>query len=515
MKLRPLLPAVCALALLASACGGGAVPGQEIRSSFLPQDVDFIGNIGISPSIAVDGKGIPHLAYIGLEETNADIPVQRPISAPIVPAVLTASQAGNGLWTHGAAIQSKTGTGAKTIPLTKIDTTALTVDEAGHSFVVWTQKGSLYYSDDTTGSFSEPAMVAPGVLSGPSIALGPGSNPLVSYRTRSGVFLASKSGKKWETQQAARVPGCLHCAAVRTSLRIGPKGPVIAYQGAERTPSIATRNSGRWSAHAIRSGDGGFGISLVLDIAGAYHATYYSSDGHVRVADSTNGTSWTVGDLGSFGATDTPTPAWSTAIRVDKRGKRFITWYDPSSDSVELVTQDPGGKPKAVDTGASTNGGESPALAVTPDGGMFLAWYDAVEQDLFMGSYPVEGGVTLAVPTPEGSAPAPPAPSGTCEPKGTTVSVVAEGVAFDTDCLAAPAGKPFEIAFDNKDAGVPHNVDVYSDPSAKEHIAGATATEVVTGPAKTTYKVASLKAGMYYFRCDVHPTNMFGTFIVK
>ena len=36
-----------------------------------------------------------------------------------------------------------------------------------------------------------------------------------------------------------------------------------------------------------------------------------------------------------------------------------------------------------------------------------------------------------------------------------------------------------------------------------------------TGVKTTTYQVSALKPGTYYFQCDIHPTAMFGTFIVK
>ncbi len=53
-----------------------------------------------------------------------------------------------------------------------------------------------------------------------------------------------------------------------------------------------------------------------------------------------------------------------------------------------------------------------------------------------------------------------------CEPSGTLLTLVAHNVAFDTNCLAASAGKAFTIAFDNQDPGVPHNVSIYTDDSA-------------------------------------------------
>jgi len=47
--------------------------------------------------------------------------------------------------------------------------------------------------------------------------------------------------------------------------------------------------------------------------------------------------------------------------------------------------------------------------------------------------------------------------------------------------------------------------------AAKSLFTGA----LVTGPKTVTYQVPALSAGTYYFRCDVHPTQMFGTFVVK
>ena len=84
-------------------------------------------------------------------------------------------------------------------------------------------------------------------------------------------------------------------------------------------------------------------------------------------------------------------------------------------------------------------------------------------------------------------------------------------VKFDKSCLAAPAGQAFTITFNNQDAGVPHDVAIYTNSSATTTLfKGA----VVTGPTTTTYHVPALKAGTYYFRCDIHPTQMTGTFVV-
>jgi len=109
---------------------------------------------------------------------------------------------------------------------------------------------------------------------------------------------------------------------------------------------------------------------------------------------------------------------------------------------------------------------------------------------------------TLGFTTSAGSAPA---------PEGPIVQIQAKNVAFDTDELNAPAGMEFTIVFQNDDAGVDHNVAIYSDSSL------ATSLFVgkhVLGPKTINYAVPALESGTYFFRCDVHPP-MSGTFVVE
>ena len=93
---------------------------------------------------------------------------------------------------------------------------------------------------------------------------------------------------------------------------------------------------------------------------------------------------------------------------------------------------------------------------------------------------------------------------------GNQVAVVAQQLSFDTGTLHAPAGAAFQIVFDNRDAGVPHNVSIYRDSTAASALFSG---EVVTGPTTVTYDVPSLPAGSYFFRCDVHPSQMTGTLV--
>lgn len=55
----------------------------------------------------------------------------------------------------------------------------------------------------------------------------------------------------------------------------------------------------------------------------------------------------------------------------------------------------------------------------------------------------------------------------TCSPSGTTLILTASGTKFNTDCLAAPVGQPFNINFDNKDQ-VAHNIQILESHTASE-----------------------------------------------
>jgi plastocyanin len=78
----------------------------------------------------------------------------------------------------------------------------------------------------------------------------------------------------------------------------------------------------------------------------------------------------------------------------------------------------------------------------------------------------------------------------------------AEGIAYDTAELAAPANEPFVIVFENREA-VSHNVSIYADEDlADRRFEGV----LFGGPATRWYPVPALEAGAYRFVCDLHPT---------
>jgi len=101
-----------------------------------------------------------------------------------------------------------------------------------------------------------------------------------------------------------------------------------------------------------------------------------------------------------------------------------------------------------------------------------------------------------------------PAPSGSAAPPATTLELIASGIAFDQATLNAPADEPFAIDFDNRDAGIAHDVAIRNDTGLVFN------GEDVTGPGKVVDNVPPLAAGTYTFFCTFH-ANMTGTLTVQ
>ena len=105
----------------------------------------------------------------------------------------------------------------------------------------------------------------------------------------------------------------------------------------------------------------------------------------------------------------------------------------------------------------------------------------------------------------------PPKAGGTCNPNGTALSITAFDNKFDKDCLAAPGHLDLTIDFNNLDRGIPHNVAIYEDQTARRIFFKG---ELIDGPSRTSYSVRGLPEGTFFFRCDPHP-EMNGNFIVE
>jgi plastocyanin len=155
-----------------------------------------------------------------------------------------------------------------------------------------------------------------------------------------------------------------------------------------------------------------------------------------------------------------------------------------SSSAQPVWTYAPTPPPTPAPSGASASAAPSAAASAAPSG-------------------------AAASAAPSGSPAGSPAASGGAA--GTVLQLAAANIAYDQTDLTAPAGVPFQIAFTNNDAGIPHNVSIHQgSPTGTEVFKGT----IFTGVATQTYDVPALPAGTYSFVCSVHP-NMTGTLTVK
>ena len=94
-----------------------------------------------------------------------------------------------------------------------------------------------------------------------------------------------------------------------------------------------------------------------------------------------------------------------------------------------------------------------------------------------------------------------------------TVELTAVQMSFSTSTISVPAGAQVTVNFHNNDSGIPHNLALYTDSTAKTSIYVG---QVITGISSVTYKfTAPATPGTYFFRCDVHANSMTGKFIVQ
>ena len=106
------------------------------------------------------------------------------------------------------------------------------------------------------------------------------------------------------------------------------------------------------------------------------------------------------------------------------------------------------------------------------------------------------------------TAPPPSAPAGTM-----VLPITAQNLMFNPRSLTAPPNTSVIIRMNNQDSGVLHNVSVYTNNTATGRI--FVSTDLSTGPGTKDYSFTTPGAGTYFFRCDVHPDTMTGTFNVR
>jgi hypothetical protein len=97
-------------------------------------------------------------------------------------------------------------------------------------------------------------------------------------------------------------------------------------------------------------------------------------------------------------------------------------------------------------------------------------------------------------------------------PDVTGLSITAENNQFGEDELTAPANTEVTLEFRNEDQGVTHNFSVYRNSAAANPIFIG---ELFAGHAVRVYTFRTPAPGSYFFRCDIRPDTMTGTFRVQ
>jgi predicted lipoprotein with Yx(FWY)xxD motif/plastocyanin len=128
------------------------------------------------------------------------------------------------------------------------------------------------------------------------------------------------------------------------------------------------------------------------------------------------------------------------------------------------------------------------------------------------------GGVWYVVtptnfpPTPTPTPTIAPTATPTTTAQSVTIDLTAHNIAFNLSTITVPACADVTVNFSNEDAGFQHNFAVYTNSSATTTIFNG---QVIVGVSSTVYHfTAPCTPGTYFFRCNIHPTIMFGTFVV-
>jgi cytochrome c oxidase subunit 2 len=109
-----------------------------------------------------------------------------------------------------------------------------------------------------------------------------------------------------------------------------------------------------------------------------------------------------------------------------------------------------------------------------------------------------------------------PSPAATPVAGAQQFSIVGENIAFDLDEIVVEGDRQVAISFDNRDAGVLHNWALYESEEAAAGAGGLIAGSTIQpGPVVQTIPFDPPDPGSYFYRCDVHPTTMTGTLVVR
>jgi plastocyanin len=528
--------------MLAAACASNPTAtsvdfGSGVR--FVPVVADSLDNVGLGSAVALSGDGLPYVTYFGFPAVvkEGEIPIPRPIGSPFLPGVLLSSVDTNGVWTHGAIEQAKPKAGLPsgiTVPFGPVTTEnlQLTADDSNGTAVVlgsdgtvhaaWTMRDGVYYGTtkaDGTSTVLQvfnygTAVSLAGPISAPGIALDAGGNPWVAFSVLGSggleVHAATLNGSKWTDQVVATSGPCGGCPEPGpTGIAVLRGNPVVVFgDAAKDSVEAATLQGSKWVVNVVDTKAQGLGLSVSVATSGnTAYASYYTGHGAVRVAllDDHAPTTMEVANAPNPSPSKTGNSASRTAVAAGTDGTMYVAW-DDETKGLQFASGTDTFTP--FELGSTAAAGLHPALAAS-DSGVYLSWYDSVNQNLMVGVQGDLQNILVANPPPSIVPSFGASGGGSCG-KTVQLDIVAQNTQFSPTCLVAAANKPFTINFDNKDsvsATGPHNIGIFDKAGGTQLFTG----DPVSGPATANYPVQALAAGTYYFQCDFHPTLMIGS----
>ena len=81
------------------------------------------------------------------------------------------------------------------------------------------------------------------------------------------------------------------------------------------------------------------------------------------------------------------------------------------------------------------------------------------------------------------------------------ITLSADNLQFNANCLELPAGTEVTISFANLDTEA-HNLAIYTDDTTDTQL---WIGDIISGGESVDYTVPAMDAGTYYFECNVHP----------
>ncbi|MDQ3978227.1 MAG: cupredoxin domain-containing protein [Actinomycetota bacterium] len=98
-----------------------------------------------------------------------------------------------------------------------------------------------------------------------------------------------------------------------------------------------------------------------------------------------------------------------------------------------------------------------------------------------------------------------------CPAANAELTIVASGTRFNTNCLTGTADQSLTLSYENKDQ-ITHGLVLLETHNSSDPFFRV---DVFAGPKTQTFTIPAQRPGTYAFHCQVHPSAMSGTLLVK